>query len=90
MTIQVSPTAIANLLDRDDYLTGLLAQVTVHKAAGWLEEVRQQAANWVRHSTIPTTREEEWRFTDLSALRKVEFEVAKEFTLSDCVRWNLR
>ncbi|OYE00681.1 Fe-S cluster assembly protein SufD [Nostoc sp. 'Peltigera membranacea cyanobiont' 232] len=82
MSIQVSPSPIPNsnvvsltstLLDRDDYLTGLLNQVTVTKTAGWLQELRQSAANWVRHSTIPTTREEEWRFTDLSSLRKLQF-----------------
>ncbi|MBU7583166.1 MAG: Fe-S cluster assembly protein SufD [Nostoc sp. TH1S01] len=85
MSIQVSPSAIPNsdavslvssLLDRDGYLTGLLNQVSVSQADG-LEELRQQAANWVRHSTIPTTREEEWRFIDLSELRGVEFRKAQ-------------
>ncbi|MBG1263247.1 Fe-S cluster assembly protein SufD [Nostoc commune] len=81
MSIQVSPSPIPNsnvvsltsMLDRDDYLTGLLNQVTTTKTEGWLQELRQSAANWVRHSIIPTTREEEWRFTDLSSLRKVQF-----------------
>ena len=83
MSIQVSPSPIPNsnvvsltsMLDRDDYLTGLLNKVTATKTEGWLQELRQSAANWVRHSIIPTTREEEWRFTDLSSLRKVEFHV---------------
>ncbi|MFS0514212.1 Fe-S cluster assembly protein SufD [Nostoc sp. UIC 10607] len=83
MNIQVSPSPIPNsnavsltsMLDRDDYLTGLLNQVTANKTEGWLQELRQSAANWVRHSIIPTTREEEWRFTDLSSLRKVQFNV---------------
>ncbi|BCL35017.1 Fe-S cluster assembly protein SufD [Nostoc sp. MS1] len=86
MTIQVSPSAIANaeavnltstLLDRDAYLLGLLNQVSAPATAGWLQEVRDRAKNWVRHSVIPTTREEEWRFTDLSELRKVEFQAGK-------------
>lgn len=83
MTIQVSPSSIPNsntvttsaLLDRDAYLTELLNQVTVPETEGWLQELHQRAANLVRHSTIPTTREEEWRFTDLSALRQVQFQV---------------
>ncbi|MEA5625367.1 Fe-S cluster assembly protein SufD [Nostoc sp. UHCC 0251] len=84
MSIQVSPSPIPNsnavsltstLLDRDDYLVGLLNQVTANKTDGWLQELRQSAANWVRHSILPTTREEEWRFTDLSSLRKVQFNV---------------
>ncbi|MEH2044102.1 Fe-S cluster assembly protein SufD [Nostoc sp.] len=81
MSIQVSPSPVPNsntvsltsMLDRDDYLTGLLNQVTATKTEGWLQELRQSAANWVRHSIIPTTREEEWRFTDLSSLRKLQF-----------------
>jgi len=96
MTIQVSPSAIANsdaaslvssLLDRDGYLTQLLNQVTVSQADG-LEELRQQAANWVRHSTIPTTREEEWRFTDLSQLRGVEFQKAQPFNNVEALNFN--
>ncbi|MEH2088294.1 Fe-S cluster assembly protein SufD [Nostoc sp.] len=84
MSIQVSPSPIPNsnlvsltstLLDKDTYLTELLNQVTVPKTEGWLQELREGAASWVRHSTIPTTREEEWRFTDLSSLRKVQFNV---------------
>ncbi|MBG1244384.1 Fe-S cluster assembly protein SufD [Nostoc sp. NZL] len=83
MSIQVSPSPIPNsnavsltsMLDRDDYLAGLLNQVTANKTEGWLQELRQSAANWVRHSTVPTTREEEWRFTDLLSLRKVQFNV---------------
>ncbi|MEH1938526.1 MAG: Fe-S cluster assembly protein SufD [Nostoc sp.] len=84
MSIQVSPSPIPNsnvvsltstLLDRDDYLSGLLNQVTATKTEGWLQELCEGAANWVRHSIIPTTREEEWRFTDLSSLRKVQFNV---------------
>ncbi|MBN3942655.1 MAG: Fe-S cluster assembly protein SufD [Nostoc sp.] len=84
MSIQVSPSPIPNsnlvsltstLLDKDTYLTELLNQVTAPKTEGWLQELREGAASWVRHSTIPTTREEEWRFTDLSSLRKLQFNV---------------
>jgi Fe-S cluster assembly protein SufD len=82
MLMKVSPSPIPNssethlsaaLLDRDEYLTGLLSKVEAVKAEGWLQEMRNHAANWVRHSTIPTTREEEWRFTDLSGLRQIDF-----------------
>ncbi|MBC1219511.1 Fe-S cluster assembly protein SufD [Nostoc sp. UCD121] len=84
MSIQVSPSPIPNsnvvsltstFLDKDVYLTELLNQVTTPKTEGWLQELREGAASWVRHSTVPTTREEEWRFTDLSSLRKVQFSV---------------
>ncbi|MBW4684300.1 MAG: Fe-S cluster assembly protein SufD [Komarekiella atlantica HA4396-MV6] len=90
MTIQVSPSPIPNsdagmtsMLDRDVYLTGLLEQVIATKTEGWLQELRDGAANWVRHSTIPTTREEEWRFTDLSSLRQVQFQVKTQSIPTD-------
>jgi Fe-S cluster assembly protein SufD len=82
MTIQVSPSPIPNgnspslttsLLNRDAYLTELLNRVTATKSTGWLQELKDNAANWVRHSVIPNTREEEWRFTDLSAIKQVQF-----------------
>lgn len=62
-----------NLLDRDAFLSGLLSRVTTTKTDGWLQELREDAANWVRHSVVPNTREEEWRFTDLSPLKQVDF-----------------
>jgi Fe-S cluster assembly protein SufD len=92
MTIQVSPSPIPNsdavnltstLLDKDAYLTRLLDQVTLSPAEDRLQELRQHAANWVRHSTIPTTREEEWRFTDLSELRKLQFQVDRQLKSVD-------
>lgn len=90
MSIQVSPSPVPNsnpvdlastVLDRDAYLTELLNQVlqTRHSASvevdGWLQELHERAALWVRKSVLPTTRDEEWRFTDLSSLRKVQFNV---------------
>ena len=74
----------SSLLDRDAYLSELLKNVETYHGTSpdatslqtkfpWLQEVRERAVNWVRHSTIPTTREEEWRFTDLSALKQVQF-----------------
>lgn len=82
MSIQVSPSPIPNsdsvsltssLLDRDAYLSELLKIASRQTDITWLQELRDRAANWVRHSTIPTKSDEEWRFTDLSSLRKVQF-----------------
>lgn len=76
MSIEVSPSPISNtLVDKDAYLSGLLDKVVASKSEGWLQEVRQRAADWVRQSRLPTTRDEEWRFADLSALREVQFNV---------------
>ncbi len=74
MSIPVSLTSIPDsLLDRDAFLSGLLSRVTTKKSDGWLQDLRDGAANWVRHSVMPNTREEEWRFTDLSPLKQVDF-----------------
>lgn len=82
MTIQVSPSPIPNstetslsdtLLNKDAYLSGLVDKVSTVKKEGWLQKLKDDAANWVRHSTLPTKKDEEWRFTDLSALRNFDF-----------------
>jgi len=92
MSIQVSPSPIPNsnvvsltstLLEKDAYLTELLNLVIPPKTEGWLQDLREGAANWVRHSTIPTTRQEEWRFTDLSSLPKVQFNVERQSIQTD-------
>jgi Fe-S cluster assembly protein SufD len=76
MSIPVSLTSIPNsLLDRDPFLTGLLNQVTVSEKDDCLKQLRDGAAKWVRHSVIPNTREEEWRFTDLSSLKQVDLKL---------------
>ena len=76
MSIPVSLTSIPNsLLDRDAFLTDLLNQVTVSEKDDFLKQLRDGAAKWVRHSVIPNTREEEWRFTDLSPLKQVNFKL---------------
>ncbi|MBD2141593.1 Fe-S cluster assembly protein SufD [Anabaena sp. FACHB-1250] len=71
-----------NLLDRDAFLSGLLSRVTTTKTDSWLQDLREAAANWVRHSVVPNTREEEWRFTDLSPLKQVSFHVGTIHELS--------
>ncbi len=87
MITQVSPSPIPNsnvvsltstLLDRDVYLTGLLNNVVVGETQHWLQEIKQRAANSVRHSNLPTNRDEEWRFTDLSKLKQINFKNAVE------------
>ncbi len=99
MSIQVSPSPIPNsnvvsltstLLEKDTYLTELLNLVIPPKTEGWLQDLREGAANWVRHSTIPTTREEEWRFTDLSSLRQFQFNVETQSIQTDISSLTLR
>ena len=61
------------------YLQGLLAgqpKVAASKQA-WLNQLRSSAVETVSELTIPTTRDEEWRFTDLSMLTKVSLQAAQ-------------
>lgn len=94
MSIQVSPSPIPNpdefgvnsvLADRDAYLTELLNQCQEQKLQVLepetlvvVQEVRDRAAAWAHQYTLPTTRDEEWRFTDLSSLRQVAFQASSE------------
>jgi Fe-S cluster assembly protein SufD len=85
MNVEVLNEA-ALLLDRDAFLTGLLNQVITNKSDGWLQDLRNGSTKWVRHSVIPNTRDEEWRFTDLSPLKDVEFnnvEIIHELSLQN-------
>ncbi|GAB1538000.1 Fe-S cluster assembly protein SufD [Scytonema sp. NUACC21] len=74
----------AYLIDLLNHLTERLNNREVSHTTslqGWLQELRdvfdglrQRAVLWVRQSSLPTTRDEEWRFTDVSFLRKVKFD----------------
>ncbi len=87
MSIQASPSfssievGIKPLLQSDGYLAQLLGQRQVLSTqalgpmiAPWLEQLRDRAAHQVRQLTLPTNRDEEWRFTDLSPLEQVSFQ----------------
>jgi Fe-S cluster assembly protein SufD len=74
MTTQVSPKREVA------YLSELLQQrqdLDARETVAWLQEIRDRATPVVSELAIPTTRDEEWRFTDLSALLKVNFVAAK-------------
>jgi Fe-S cluster assembly protein SufD len=74
MTIQVSPTSPTPTLSktaqqRQDYLNSLI-QLAQAKSTDlpWLQEIRSQAAALLQEQAFPSTRDEDWRFTDLSPL----------------------
>ncbi|HEY9696324.1 MAG TPA: Fe-S cluster assembly protein SufD [Trichocoleus sp.] len=54
------------------HLVSLIGQAPI--ASGWLHELRDHAIVRVQEQAFPTTRDEEWRFTDLSELVQVRFE----------------
>lgn len=40
----------------------------------WLNNLREQSASWVSRLSVPTKKDEEWRFTDIAEL--LDFEIA--------------
>jgi Fe-S cluster assembly protein SufD len=83
MTIQVSTVPdVGNLgaqgkVDRTAYLTTLLnLRPALTENLEWLQPIRDRATSRVQELAIPSTRDEEWRFTDLSALLQVNFATA--------------
>ncbi|HYN27615.1 MAG TPA: Fe-S cluster assembly protein SufD, partial [Burkholderiales bacterium] len=64
-----------NTETRSDYLESLLhgRDVVPEARAGWLKTLRAQAVERANALTVPTTRDEDWRFTDLSPLYKVPY-----------------
>jgi Fe-S cluster assembly protein SufD len=62
-------------IDRDAYLTKLLASISP-ASHSVLQSLHAQAIGFLQEQKIPTTRDEEWRFTDLTPLLEWEFESA--------------
>ncbi|NJO48716.1 MAG: Fe-S cluster assembly protein SufD [Leptolyngbyaceae cyanobacterium RM2_2_4] len=78
MSIQVSSSnsdVMQRTLNRDGYLLRLLEQKgSPETDLELLRSLRTQSRLLVQEQAFPTTRDEEWRFTDLSSLLQVNFE----------------
>ncbi len=77
------------------YLQSLLAGQTNVAASkhAWLNKLRSSAVESVSELTIPTTRDEEWRFTDLTMLTKVSLQPAQaktELSAADIRRFHIK
>jgi Fe-S cluster assembly protein SufD len=61
---------------RSDYLEGLLQgrEAVTDSGSTWLRTLRMRAVERANELSVPTTRDEEWRFTDLSPLYKIPFQ----------------
>ena len=70
-----SSAAIASNIRPDLYLSALLAQQQDLPATApdWLDPWRQVSADRVRLMSLPTMRDEDWRFTNLAALKEMQF-----------------
>lgn len=83
MTIQASvpeQTGLSSAAQqRIEFLNHLVSLTHQAPAAtGWLRELRDHAIVRAQEQSFPTTRNEEWRFTDLSELVQVRFEVVSD------------
>ncbi|HXF18584.1 MAG TPA: Fe-S cluster assembly protein SufD [Burkholderiales bacterium] len=59
----------------NEYLEKLLqgSEAVADAGANWLRVLRMRAVERANEMSVPTTRDEEWRFTDLSSLYKIPF-----------------
>lgn len=62
-----------------DYLQCLLKSWSVKSAESqsWLNQLRAQAIDCVSTQKLPTRRDEEWRFTDISPLARLPYQSSK-------------
>jgi len=62
-------------------------------APAWLRDLREAAFARFCAVGFPTTRDEDWRFTNLSAVARTAFRLARgsahRFTVSDLVQWRM-
>ena len=49
----------------------------------WLTNIREQSASWVSRLTVPTKKDEEWRFTDISELLDLDIVAPTLFNVRD-------
>lgn len=80
-------TAEPTELNRSDYLAALLASWKNAESSkiGWLAELRSRSIALIQEQAIPTMRDEEWRFTDLSTLLQHSFQPASVGVVADSV-----
>ena len=70
------------------------AKVTVRETPPWLRELREFAFARFCSAGFPTTRHEDWRFTNVAALARMPFQLARktavQLTVSDLKRWRMQ
>ncbi|MEN9871569.1 MAG: hypothetical protein RLZZ171_2561, partial [Cyanobacteriota bacterium] len=78
MAVQIPFATISQIhqdtVVEDIFFTGLLQQCQVNQAAPqWLKDIRQQSKSWLSRLSVPTKKDEDWRFIDLSSLTAGKF-----------------
>jgi Fe-S cluster assembly protein SufD len=79
----------------ESYLEGFtkFAKEAERDTPPWLRELREFAFARFCAVGFPTTRDEDWRFTNIATLARTPFRLAREsavpFTVSDLVQWRM-
>lgn len=78
MAVQIPFATVSKVNDtavvENVFFTGLLQQCQIKETEPqWLQDVRQQAKSWLSHLSVPTRKDEDWRFIDLSDLTAGKF-----------------
>jgi Fe-S cluster assembly protein SufD len=82
MAVQIPLTTIPKVREdgvvEDIFFAALLQQCQVNQAAPqWLKDIRQQSKGWLSRLSVPTKKDEDWRFIDLSSLTAGKFVSAR-------------
>ncbi len=68
----------------DIFFTGLLQQCQVNQSESqWLKDIRQESKSWLSRLSVPTRKDEDWRFIDLSSLTEEKFVAAQNVKATD-------
>lgn len=83
MAVQIPFATISKIDDtavvEDVFFTSLLQQCQVRaREPQWLQDIRQQSNNWLSHLAVPTRKDEDWRFINLSSLTETKFIAAPD------------
>ena len=89
MAVQIPFATISKLHEakviENIFFTGLLQQCQVRdNEPKWLQNVRQQSKNWLSRLSVPTNKDEDWRFIDLSSLTKAKLVAASNVGVNGC------
>ena len=82
MSVTISNSYLASLLTGQPELSVAFSSPTL----AWLNRLRAEAVDRVGALTVPTTRDEDWRFTDISSLTKIPFQPARSAPLLDATK----
>ena len=81
--ITASSSQDAYLIELLNQSQALGLQVIDPEMVALLNDLRDRASQWVKKLTLPTRRDEEWRFTDLSRLVQVKFQTSRTSALPE-------